>query len=61
TWLLYANYAAEGYTKTRTIPIGDYGCTKDQTYWTHKGRRFLYEFLKNDGILPLIEQIPAPA
>ena len=58
-WLLYQKYADKGYTSTKThIATGADGeaHTKVHTYWTQKGRLFIYELLKNDGILPLIEQ-----
>ncbi len=58
TWLLYQKYAECGYTctKTSTVPASD-GTqhTKVHTYWTQKGRLFIYDILKSDGILPLIE------
>ena len=58
TWLLYQKYAECGYTctKTSTVPASD-GTqhTKVHTYWTQKGRLFIYDTLKSDGILPLIE------
>lgn len=56
TWLVYQDYAARGYTVTKTIPISD-DFSKTHTNWTQKGRLFLYEVLKQHGHLPLIEQI----
>ena len=58
-WLLYQKYAEKGYTstKTHTFPATDGTIhTKVHTYWTQKGRLFIYDLLKADGILPLIEQ-----
>lgn len=55
TWLLYQQYADMGYTQSRTYPI-DAERSVMHTYWTQKGRLFLYELLKGEGILPLIER-----
>ena len=58
-WLLYQKYAEKGYTstKTHTYPADDGEVhTKVHTYWTQKGRLFIYELLKSEEILPLIEQ-----
>lgn len=58
-WLLYQKYAEMGYTSTKTQTFaGDDGEThsKVHTYWTQKGRLFIYDLLKADGILPLVEQ-----
>ena len=55
TWLLYQNYAAKGYTKTRTYHVGE-RTTAMHTCWTQKGRLFLYETLKSWGIVPLMEK-----
>ena len=57
-WLLYQKYAGSGYTKTNTHVYEDsYGQehTKVHTKWTQKGRLFIYELLKQDGIFPQIE------
>lgn len=58
-WLLRQKYAEQGYTKSRTdvYTTGD-GEThsKLHTYWNQKGRLFIYDTLKQDGILPLIER-----
>lgn len=54
-WLLYTKYQKEGYTKTFTKRNHDTQFTF--TKWTQKGRLFLYELLKENGYLPLIEQI----
>lgn len=55
TWLLYQQFAKEGYTQTRTKQIGE-DVAKIYTCWTQEGRLFLYRRLKEHGILPLIEQ-----
>ena len=58
-WILYQKCAEKGYTstKTHTYPATDGSIhTKVHTYWTQKGRLFIYDVLKADGILPLIEQ-----
>lgn len=55
TWLLYQHYADLGYTQSKTFAI-DAEKSVMHTYWTQKGRLFLYDLLKNEEILPLIEQ-----
>lgn len=58
-WLLYQKYAEKGYTSTKKEPFIDakgIQHTKPHTYWTQKGRLFLYEFLKGLGYLPIVER-----
>lgn len=58
-WLLYQKYAERGYTSTKTHNVN--GADGQQhpkvhTYWTQKGRLFIYDLLKSDGIYPIVEQ-----
>ena len=58
-WLLYAKYHKKGYTHSKTIEITRSDGTPDitmETKWTQKGRLFIYDLLKTNGILPLIER-----
>lgn len=55
TWLLYQQYADCGYTQSKTFAL-DAEKSVMHTYWTQKGRLFLYDLLKREGILPVIEQ-----
>jgi len=58
TWLLYKNYATQGYTKSETIPYDKYDGeteTAIHTKWTQKGRLFIYDLLKKYNVLPLID------
>jgi len=56
TWLLYQEYADMGYTQSKTHAI-DTERSVMHTYWTQKGRLFLYDLLKNErGLLPVIER-----
>lgn len=58
-WLLYQKYAELGYTRSKTHTYsGNDGeqHSRLHTYWTQKGRLFIYGLLKENGILPLIEQ-----
>ena len=57
-WFIYEKYNGKGYTKSQTVQIERHG-VKDcgmNTKWTQKGRLFLYELLKNEGIYPSIEK-----
>lgn len=53
-WFLYAHYAEQGYTQSKTFERN--GNTYCHTYWTQKGRLFIYDLLKSLGILPVIER-----
>lgn len=55
-WVLYANYQDKGYTHSATMTYNDGEGCYIITMWTQKGRLFLYNLLKKQGILPLIEQ-----
>ncbi|MFK4967119.1 phage antirepressor [Lactococcus garvieae] len=56
TWLLYQDYASNGYTQSKTYAIDDERSAM-HTYWTQKGRLFLYSLLKSEkGLLPVIER-----
>lgn len=58
-WLLYQKYAERGYTRTKTYTYpGNDGAvhSKVHTYWTQQGRLFLYDTLKADNILPVMER-----
>lgn len=57
-WFLYAKYEGMDYARSKTHPItrsnGDPDA-KTHMYWTQKGRLFLYHFLKEKEILPMVE------
>jgi len=58
-WLLYSKYHGKGYTHSETINITRSDGRPDitmETKWTQKGRLYLYERLKKEGVLPLIER-----
>nr|DAT41029.1 MAG TPA: repressor domain protein [Caudoviricetes sp.] len=59
-WLIYAKYHDKGYTHSETVefPRSDGSLDVNMiTKWTQKGRLFLYNELKDNGYLPMIERI----
>lgn len=58
-WFLYKKYQNKGYTHSETVNYKHKDGRDDVsiiTKWTQKGRLFLYEFLKEKDILPIIEK-----
>lgn len=58
-WILYRTYMGKGYTTTKNADYTDrHGNLKTKIYtvWTQKGRRFIYDILNKNDILPLIER-----
>ncbi len=58
-WFLYKDYQSKGYTSSETIYLEHSNgkkFTKLNTKWTQKGRLFLYNKLKENRIVPLIER-----
>ena len=59
SWILYSKYLSCGYVQSEPVEITRTNGTKTIVYntkWTQKGRFFLYNLLKEHGILPIIEQ-----
>lgn len=59
TWLPYAKYQTHNYVQLEPFAYTNSKGMPDvkmRTKWTMKGHIFLYELLKKNGILPLIEQ-----
>ena len=58
-WILYAKYKDCGYVSSRSIDITRADGRPDvvlHTEWTQAGRKFLYEELKKEGIIPMLER-----
>jgi len=58
-WILYAKYKDCGYVSSRSIDITRTDGRPDvvlHTEWTQAGRKFLYEELKKEGIIPMLER-----
>lgn len=63
-WFLYSQYVGKGYVGSVPVPITHSDGSKGYKYhtkWTFEGFVFLYKFLKEKGILPLIEKIDSEA
>ncbi len=57
-WVLYDEYAKQGLASSKTHLVTDDDGNEHarvHTYWTQKGRLYIYQKLKEDGILPLVE------
>ena len=55
TWVLYAEFAGKGYTRSETVLYTDqYGETHPYFFlkWTQKGRLMIYELMKAAGYEP---------
>ena len=56
-WLLRKKYQGKGYVNNHTVPINNNNNKVIMhTYWTQKGRLFIYQFLKDNNIYPCDEK-----
>lgn len=58
-WFLYSKYQDKGYTSSETVNIKHSDGRDDvkmNTKWTQKGRLFLYNLLKSNDVVPMIER-----
>ena len=54
-WYLYQKHRGNGYTKTESYPLKN-GYFNRHMKWTEKGFKFIYDVLKEEGILPECER-----
>lgn len=58
-WILYRAYMGKNYVTTKPFVYKDHkgnDRTSLSTYWTQAGRKLIYDILKDNDILPLIER-----
>ena len=52
-WLLYSKYQGKGYARTVQSEVKN---AKPQTKWTQKGKKFIHDILRKNGIKTVWEQ-----
>ena len=55
-WVLYHKYDGKGYTQYEAFAYNDNNGVHNNLKWTQRGRKFIYDTLKEHGILPVLEQ-----
>lgn len=55
-WVLYHKYDGKGYTQYEAFAYNDNKGVHNNLKWTQRGRKFIYDTLKEHGILPVLEQ-----
>lgn len=55
-WVLYHKYDGKGYTQYEPFAYNDNKGIHNNLKWTQRGRKFIYDTLKEHGILPVLEQ-----
>lgn len=55
TWMIYQKYQGKGLAALQQYSDTDNKYLFSSLHWTAKGRKFIYDLLKKDGIKPLVE------
>lgn len=55
-WALKAEYQDKGYAQSKALMWENSDKVKHWLYWTETGRKFLYDFLKEKGCVPMSER-----
>ncbi|MCC4380495.1 Rha family transcriptional regulator [Limosilactobacillus reuteri] len=56
-WVLYHKYDGKGYTQYEAFAYNDNKGVHNNLKWTQRGRKFIYDVLKDHGIRPVLEQM----
>ncbi len=56
TWMIYQKYQGKGLAALQQYSDTDNKYLFSSLHWTAKGRKFVYDLLKQDGIEPLVEK-----
>ncbi|RAM09909.1 Rha family transcriptional regulator [Limosilactobacillus fermentum] len=57
SWVLYQKYADQGYAQYEPFAYDDNKGVHNNLKWTQKGKKFIYDLLKEDNVHPVLERM----
>lgn len=57
SWVLYQKYADQGYAQYEPLAYDGNKGVHNNLKWTHKGKKFIYDLLKEYNVHPVLERM----